>query len=148
MSAEPITPYACSRGLVIAHQDEPPAYIVRTPSGQVEGFPANGAPSPEAVEADLANPPAPVLPVPAEVSRARFLIALRRCFGLNEGAIYALISQLPAGDEQEDARDIFENAIEFRRANAFLATLAAAAGKSSADLDNLFRFAAALDLGD
>ena len=59
MSAEPITPYACSRGLVIAHQDDPPAYHIRNAeTGQVEGHPANGAPSPEAVESDLANPPA------------------------------------------------------------------------------------------
>ena len=65
MSAEPITPYACSRGLVIAHQDEPPAYHIRNAAtGQVEGHPANGAPSPDNVESDIANPPAqPPAPV-------------------------------------------------------------------------------------
>lgn len=59
MSAETFTPYACSRGEVIDHQAEPPAYIVRTPSGQVEGFPPNGICSPENVESDLSNPPPP-----------------------------------------------------------------------------------------
>lgn len=51
------TPYACSRGTVIAHQDDPPAYIIQTATETI-GAPANGTPSPEAVEHDLANPPA------------------------------------------------------------------------------------------
>lgn len=94
----------------------------------------------------LAEPPAPPPVVPAEISRARFLLALRHCFGLTEGAVYALISGMPEGEE--DARDLFENAQVFRRANAFLTAVATSAGKTSDDLDELFRYGAALDLGD
>lgn len=57
MSTEAFTPYPCPLGEVIGHQTEPPAYIVRTPDGRVIGPLANGTPSPENVEADIANPP-------------------------------------------------------------------------------------------
>lgn len=58
-------PYACSAGLVIAH--EAGAYVVTTADGRVVGFPANGEPSPAAVENDLTHPPAPT-PAPVVVS--------------------------------------------------------------------------------
>jgi hypothetical protein len=89
------------------------------------------------------NAPAPV---PQVISRAEFVIAARRVLGLTEGAIHALISQLPAGETQETARDLWENAREFRRDNSFLAALAALNGSTDAEVDEVFRVGAALDL--
>lgn len=65
MSAE-FTPYPCSLGEAIDHQADPAAYIVRTPDGRTVGIPANSTPSPENVEADIANPPEPA-PEPTRI---------------------------------------------------------------------------------
>jgi hypothetical protein len=89
------------------------------------------------------NAPAPV---PQVISRAEFVIAARRVLGITEGAIHALISQLPAGETQETARDLWENAREFRRDNSFLAALAQLNGNTAAEIDEVFRTGAALDL--
>jgi hypothetical protein len=51
--------YPCSLGTVIGYEGS--AYRIATPEGRVVGIAANGTPSPEAVEADIANPPAPVV---------------------------------------------------------------------------------------
>jgi hypothetical protein len=68
MNTELFTPYETPYGQVEAH--DAGCYLVRRPSGQVEGFPAHsGDPSPENAEADiayaLANPPAMPTPVVA-----------------------------------------------------------------------------------
>jgi hypothetical protein len=55
------TPYPCSLGTVTGH--EAGHYIIATNDGRTVGILANGEPSPAAVEADLANPPA-VPPAP------------------------------------------------------------------------------------
>src|SRR5689334_21789860 len=91
-------------GTVIAHDGE--CYHVRTADGRVIGFrAANGNPSQANAAADIAaaiaNPPPP--PVPQVISRAEFVIALRRVLEMTEGDVFALISQLPAGEEQETA---------------------------------------------
>lgn len=57
--APEFTPYACSLGTVLDHGEAGDIYRIQRPDGRVEARPANGTPSPEAVEADLANPPAP-----------------------------------------------------------------------------------------
>jgi len=57
MTTEIFQPYECSHGTVVAHDHG--SYLVLRPSGEVEGFRANGEPSEASVEADLANPPAP-----------------------------------------------------------------------------------------
>lgn len=66
MSATPaFTSYACSLGLVLDY-DDGTIYRIQTPSGQVIGIRANGEPSEENVEADIANPrELPVDPVVA-----------------------------------------------------------------------------------
>jgi hypothetical protein len=62
MSATPDTPafqpYACSLGTVLDHGDGT-IYRIELPTGQVIAIPANGTPSEDAVEFDIANPPAP-----------------------------------------------------------------------------------------
>lgn len=55
----PFEPYECSLGTVIGHDAN--AYRIATPDGRTIGIAANGAPSAANVEADIANPPAPVL---------------------------------------------------------------------------------------
>jgi hypothetical protein len=67
MNTAPFTPYECSLGTVIAHDGG--SYLIARPSGQVEGYRANGEPSSSAVEADLANPPAPPPPPARELSK-------------------------------------------------------------------------------
>lgn len=135
-------------GIVIAPEGEP-GYRVRLPDGRVTAYPAlSGEPSEANAAADiahaLANPPPP--PVPSVLNRDQFVIALRRVLGMTEGAVYALISQLPAGDEQETARDRWENTRIFRRDSVLLNALAQLNGNTSAEIDEVFRTGAALDL--
>lgn len=52
-------PYDCSLGTVIGHDSN--AYRIATPDGRTIGITANGEPSEANVEADIANPPAPVV---------------------------------------------------------------------------------------
>lgn len=126
-----------------------PGYRVRLLDGRVTAFAAvSGNPSPENAATDIAhaiaNPPPP--PVPAEISRARFVIAARRVLGVTEGAVFALISGLPAGEEQEMTRDLWENAVVFRRSNPFLGMLAQAGGYTSEQIDEVFRVGGALQI--
>lgn len=100
----------------------------------------------ETLSAAIENPPAVPVPVPTEISRAEFVIAIRRVLGLSEGTVFALISQLPAGEMQETARDLWENAGVFRRNNSFLAALAALNGNTPEQLDEVFRVGDALNL--
>jgi hypothetical protein len=65
--------YPCSLGTVLDYGDDGDIYRISTPSGQVIGIRANGVPSPENVEADIANPtPAPAAPL---VQSARVVLA-------------------------------------------------------------------------
>lgn len=135
-------------GTVIAPEGEP-GYRVRLPDGRVTAFPADsGQPSPENAEADIEhaieNPPP--IPVPTVVSRARFLIAARRELALTEGAVFALISQIPDAEDQDTARDLFENATEFRRGNPMMAIVAGLGNYSESQIDEVFRAAAALQI--
>lgn len=92
------------------------------------------------------TPRTPPAPVPDVITRAQFIIAARRQLGLNEGEVFALISGLPAGEVQETARNLWENAREFRRANTFLNQLAELNGNTPAEIDEVFRVGAALNL--
>lgn len=104
----------------------------------------------EPTEADalaaLQTPRTPPAPVPQIISRAEFIIAARRVIGLTEGAVFALLSQLPAGEQQETARDLWENAREFHRDNTFIAALAQLNGTTSEQIDEVFRTGANLNL--
>lgn len=86
------------------------------------------------------------LKLAATLSRAAFIIALRRVLGITEGHVFALISQMPAGEEQETARDLWENAREFRRSNPFLLALAKINGSTEEQIDEVFRTGSALNL--
>jgi len=147
---EPFTEYsvtvpALGTVTILDPQGEP-GYRVRLPSGEVTAFPAASSNPCEAnavadIEAALATPPP--APVPSELTRFRFIVALRRELGLDEGAVYALLSALPAGDLQDTARDGFENASVFKRTNPLLSALAQAGNYTSAQIDDLFRAGAA-----
>lgn len=144
----PFSPYDVPGvGTVIEHEGA--SYIVRLADGRVCGYPAQAGDASEASAAAdialaIANPPP--APAPVVLSRAEFIIALRRVLGITEGDVFALISQLPAGEQQETARDLWENAREFRRDNSFLAGLAALNGNTSEEIDEVFRTGAALNL--
>ena len=134
-------------GTVIRHEDG--CYIVRMADGRVVGFAAPGGSPVQAnaaadIAATIANPPA--APVPVSISRAAFVIAARRVLGLTEGTIYALISQLPEGEQRETARDLYENALEFRRDNSLLVALAQLNGNTEEQVDEIFRTGATLAL--
>lgn len=129
--------------------DEATNELVRiTPDTPEVGYPLTDDTTADDIRAHLANPPAPAAPVPAAISRARLIIAARRTLGLTEGAIYATISQIADPEQQETTRDLFECATEFRRHNAFIVTIATQLGLSAEQVDDFFRAAAALDLGD
>jgi hypothetical protein len=136
--------YSCSLGAVIAHDEG--SYVIRVPDGRVIGILANGELSAANVEADIASPAVPVPPVPEVISRAEFVIAARRVLNVTEATIFALISQLPAGEQQETARDLWEHAREFRRDNSMLIALAQLNESTPEQLDEVFRVGAALDL--
>lgn len=55
----PFETYECSLGVVIGYEGS--TYRITTPDGRTIGIAANGEPSEENVEADIANPPAPIL---------------------------------------------------------------------------------------
>lgn len=140
----PFEPYACSLGTVLDHGDGT-FYRIARPDGQVEARPANGVPSPEDVEADLANPPAPApAPVPAHVGPAHLRIAMRRLHGITAGQVYAAISAIPDQAAQDDARDLWDYATEIRRDHPLVASFAAAFALTPAQVDDTFRLAATI----
>jgi hypothetical protein len=108
----------------------------------------SGAAEPSEADAldAVQTPRTPPAPVPQVISRAEFIIAARRVIGLTEGAVFALISMLPAGEQRETARDLWENAREFRRDNTFIATLAQLNGTTPEQVDEVFRTGATLNL--
>lgn len=143
VTVEPLGP------VTVIDPEGEPGYRVRLADGRVTAFPAHsGDPSEANAAADIAHAIAhpPPVPVPPVISRAEFIIAARRVLGITEGNVFALISQLPAGEPQETARDLFEHAREFRRSNSFMTALAQLNGNTSEQLDEVFRVGAALDL--
>jgi hypothetical protein len=140
--------YPCSLGTVIGHEadEHGSIYLIAQPDGQTVGVLANGEPSPDTVEQDISAPRAPVQPVPEEISRAEFIIALRKVLKIQEGDVFALLSQLPKGETQEDARDLWEHARTFKRHNRFLLLLATNEGITADQLDEVFRVGHSLDL--
>lgn len=108
----------------------------------------SGAAEPSEADAldAVQTPRTPPAPVPAVVARSQFVIAARRVLGLTEGGIYALISQLPEGEQRETARDLWENARKFRRDNTFINALAQLNGTSPEQVDDVFRAAGAINL--
>ena len=139
------TDIAFDLGTVSGEVFTPTAVLQGVPP--VDDFDPENPPDDTALASHIADKLANPIPVvPRVVSRAQFIVAIRRELDLVEADIYALISGMPAGEAQETARDLFEHAREFHRTNATLIALATAEGISSAQLDEVFRVAAALDL--
>lgn len=111
-SPAPFEPYPCSLGTVLDHGDDGTIYRIATPSGQVIGIHANTTPSPDAVEADIANPPpAPAVPLvqSSRVVLARLTptekAALRACTvsAIQDAYDVALITGVISGADPEFA---------------------------------------------
>jgi hypothetical protein len=133
----PFSEYSCSLGTVIAH--EAGSYHICTDDGRVIGVLANGELSPANVEADIASPAAPIPPVPDEVTP----LQMRRA--LNAAGLRSTVEAAVAAADQE-TKDAWEFASTIRRDNALLAGMAVALGLTGAQVDDLFRAAAALEL--
>lgn len=109
--------------------------------GQVIGIRANGKPSPEAVEADIASPAPEPVSVPVSVAPAQLRIALLDLHDIRDGAIYAVMSTLPQ-DVADRARILWEFAGEVRRDHSLIPQIAAAFDLTDAQVDQVFIYAA------
>ena len=140
----PAEPVACSLG-TWTHSDVDAGgnvYLIATPTGATIAIRGHGDLSAANIEADIANPaPAPV-PVPAEVTRPRFVIALRKVLGLEEAHVFAMISAIEDAEEQQDTRDWWEHTGVFRRDDARLNAMAARESVTTEQLDAVFIHAA------
>ncbi len=128
-------------GTVLDPEGEP-GYRVRLPDGRVTAYPArSGDPCESNAAADIAyaieNPPAPVVSVPAAVTRRQLFLVLNA-----NGITRAAVRDMLAGDEA--ALIEFEEASEFRRDHPLVAQLGAALNLNSGQIDALFVSAAAL----
>lgn len=85
----------------------------------------------------IENPPVEAPPVPAEVIRRQLLLALYGA-GITREQIRGML------EGNEAALIEYDEALTFRRDHALIASLANAVGLSSAQVDDLFRSAAAL----
>lgn len=123
----------------VLEPDSPDYHRIRTPAGLVTSCPGDSTQplTAEALSAHLANPPARVPGVPQEVTRPRFIIALRKVLNITEGTVYAIISGLPA-EQQEDVRDWFDHGVFFDRADPLLNAVAATQDITSEQLDAVF----------
>ena len=120
-------PYECSLGTVIDVQGD--TYIVQTLEGRTIGITANGEPSAESIEADIASPPAPVVIVPQIVTRRQLFLALLDISpGLTRTAIRA-------GITAESDLIEFDEAQSFERSHPMVATLSSSLG---IDADDVF----------
>jgi hypothetical protein len=72
----PFVPYQCTLGTVIGYEGS--TYRIATADGRIIGISANGEPSEEAVETDIAEPPIPLATsaqIKAEASRRILILA-------------------------------------------------------------------------
>jgi len=81
-------------------------------------------------------PPAPFKDIP----RPSFLFMMNK-IGITEEQVEGLIGQMPAGDARDLALIVFKNQQAFKRDNSLLATLTAAAGLTSEQVDTAWRAA-------
>lgn len=129
-------------GTVIAHEGD--SYIVRTADNRVIGFRSqSGTPSEASAAADIAwaiANPAPA-PVPDEVPAWR-IKAIAKLAGLEHAIAAALASLSEPARTVASAAWLEGNVI--RRDSATVNQLAAALGITSAQMDQMFRDAAAL----
>lgn len=99
--------------------------------GGVVGFLANGG-----VIGAYVAPPVPL----KDLTRPAFLFMMGK-IGVSETQVEGLIGQMPAGDARDLALIVFKNQQTFKRDNALLATLTAAAGLTSEQVDAAWRAA-------
>ena len=64
--------------------------------------------------------------------------------GIDKATVYGLIDQMPYGDEKTLARIVFDEQQSFARDNALLATLTAAAGLTTQQVDDAWRIGESL----
>lgn len=129
-----------------------PGYRYRLPDGQVSACAAaSGDPCQANAPADiayaLAHPAAPEPPVPGIVGSGQIRAAMIASgIAADDAALDALIEGALAGaiadpTERAIALTLWRNASDFKRDNAFIAAAQAALGKTSAEIDDLFRIA-------
>ncbi len=87
--------------------------------------------------AAIENPPAPVIPVPASVTRRQLLLVLN-----TNGVTRAAVRAMLAGNEA--ALIEFDEASEFRRDHPLVGQLGTALGMSAGQIDSMFVNAATL----
>lgn len=73
-----------------------------------------------------------------DLSRPAFIFMMGK-LGITKQNVYDLIDQMPDGDEKALARIVFDDQQTFKRDNALLATLTAAAGLTSEQVDDAWR---------
>lgn len=145
----PFETYPCSLGTVLDHGEAGDIYRIQTPSGQVIGIRAATTPSPENVEADIANPPAPPLsPVPSQIGPAQLRVALHRLHDIApasvDAAIDSVIDAIPDTEARLEARIYADYSTGYLRAHPLVAAIAAALNLSSDQVDEVFRLGATL----
>jgi hypothetical protein len=131
--------------------DAADGYRVTTPDGRTIGIPAADPAAPltaEALAAHLANPQPPAVAVPAEVGAGQIRAAMIAIgIAADVDALDALIAtsleqNIANATERAVALALWRHAGAFKRDNAFVLTAATALGKTSAEIDDLFRLAA------
>jgi hypothetical protein len=132
-------PFECSLGTVVETTDT--HYHIARPDGVTIGVRANGEPSAENVESDIANPAPEPVSVPVSVSPAQLRIALLDLHDIRDGAIYAVMSTLPQ-DVADRARILWEFAGEVRRDHSLVPQIAGAFDLTDAQVDEVFIYAA------
>ena len=83
-------------------------------------------------------------PVPQSVTRRQLLLALYDAAGLTEEAILAQLGAIADASARYRATTEFRHATEFARAHPLVAQLASDLSLTSAQVDDIFRAAAAL----
>ncbi len=84
------------------------------------------------------------VPVPTGVTRRQLLLALYDAAGLTEDAILAQLGAIADAPARYRATTEFKHATEFARAHPLVAQLASDLSLTSAQVDDIFRAAAAL----
>jgi len=85
----------------------------------------------------LEDAPAPPF---RDIPRPSFLFMMNK-IGITEAQVEGLIGQMPPGDARDLALIVFKNQQTFKRDNSLLATLTAAAGLTSEQVDTAWRAA-------
>lgn len=84
-------------------------------------------------------------PVPETATPATIRIALRRLHGIStaqlDATVNAIIGSISNPNEQEDARDLWNYAVDIERTHLLVEAVGQSLNLSSTDIDNVFRVA-------